>query len=148
METKSHHIVVDFWGCQMGMGTITSTLRYLLAEIASASGLSIIHSFVNISEPDLIQGVGLTTEGHIVFRMIPAQNYVSVSLSFSKGDKGKPEDVIDLLFREFKAESFNLLAVDQGLEANSSGIRVVGFRHGDLADQIPIPFPPSSTGEA
>ena len=147
MDTKSRHFVVDFWGCRLGLNASTSTLRYLLAEVAGAVDAKLLHSFVSVLSLNLIVGVGLTEEGHLAFRMLPDQNYVS--FSFSGCGRIKLEEVVSLLFHELKAESYNLAAIDQGVTSNPNGINIVGFRHGDLKDKVPVPFPPmsSATGE-
>ncbi|MBL4826777.1 MAG: adenosylmethionine decarboxylase [Spongiibacteraceae bacterium] len=112
MKTKSQHLLVELFDCNVETLKDQSLLTALLNQAAVAANVTIVQSVFHQFSPQGVTGVVIIEESHLSIHTWPEYAYASVDF-YTCGD-GLPEKAFAVIAAGLEAQRSELLMIDRG----------------------------------
>ncbi len=122
METKSQHLLVELFECDIESLKNKSLLKKLLNDAAVAANVTIVQSVFHQYSPQGITGIVIIEESHLSIHTWPEYGYASVDF-YTCGD-GIPEKALKVIQAGLNAERSETLMIDRGKSLTESAMEV------------------------
>ncbi len=112
METKSQHLLIELFGCNIDALEDRALLTNLLEEAAVAADVTIVQSVFHQYSPQGVTGVVIIEESHLSIHTWPEYGYASVD--FYTCGNGEPEKALHVIQNGLDAKRSEVMMVDRG----------------------------------
>ena len=120
MDTTGRHLLVEYLRCSPDALNDVTRIQELMERAAIAAKTTIVGSFFKPFQPQGVSGVVVVQESHLSIHTWPEVGYAAVDF-YTCGD-GDPMDAHAVLLAGLKAQAFEMMQVDRGLNASSRGM--------------------------
>jgi len=122
METRSNHLLVEFFDCNKSILQSQTMIENLMNAAAKASNVTILQSAFHKFSPQGITGIIIISESHLSIHTWPEYGYASVDF-YTCGD-GNPENAYEVLLQGLEAKHSEKIMVGRGLSLNNSSMKL------------------------
>ena len=122
METKSQHLLVELFECDIESLEDKPLLEKLLNDAAAAANVTIIQSVFHQYSPQGVTGIVIIEESHLSIHTWPEYGYASVDF-YTCGD-GLPEKALKVIKAGLNAARSETLMVDRGKSLTEPSMEV------------------------
>ncbi len=113
MESLGRHLLVEFYGCDVGILNKATTVKELMEEAARAARATVVDSFVHQFSPFGVSGVVVIAESHLTIHTWPEYGYAAVDL-FTCGEDVDPWKCYYFLHEALKAKNATTIELRRG----------------------------------
>ncbi len=122
METKSQHLLVEYFKCDADTLEDKTLIESLLNQAAEAANVTIVQSVFHKYSPQGVTGVVIIEESHLSIHTWPEYGYASVDF-YTCGD-GLPEKAHEVILEGLSAKRSEMLMVDRGLSMSDQAVQI------------------------
>lgn len=122
METKSQHLLVELFDCDMEALKSKNLLKNLLEKAAKAANVTIVQSVFHQYSPQGVTGIVIIEESHLSIHTWPEYGYASVD--FYTCGEGVPEKALSVIQEGLRSERAEILMIDRGKSLTNTAMKV------------------------
>ena len=122
METKSQHLLVELFECNLEALKSKDLLQNLLEKAAEAAQVTIVQSVFHQYSPQGVTGIVIIEESHLSIHTWPEYGYASVDF-YTCGD-GLPEKALSVIKEGLISKRAEVMMVDRGKSLTTSAMEV------------------------
>lgn len=113
MSPIGTHYLIDFWGVSPAILNSPTWLAKTMTVAIKRGQLTEVDRVTKWFDPQGVTMIGVLAESHISFHTYPEERYIAVDI-YSCGQRGRPEEAIDVLMEHFAPESFDIRQITRG----------------------------------
>ena len=122
MDTKSQHLLVEYFECNSNTLEDNDLIEALLNQAAQAANVTIVQSVFHKYSPQGVTGVVIIEESHLSIHTWPEYGYASVDF-YTCGD-GLPEKAHEVITKGLSARRSEKLMIDRGLSMKTQSVKI------------------------
>lgn len=122
MDTKSQHLLVELFSCDIEALQDKILLTELLHKAALAADVTIVQSIFHQYSPQGITGIVIIEESHLSIHTWPEFGYASVD--FYTCGEGNPEKALHVIQRGLNSERTEIIKIDRGMSLTGTAMKV------------------------
>ena len=112
MDTKSLHVIAEFWDCEVDL-TDVGFLRDHMVVAANEANANPINIFANSFTPPGVTVLIAVEESHLSIHTWPVEKYAAIDI-FTCGDNTDPDKAIDYLRYVLNPQTVHVARVERG----------------------------------
>jgi len=114
VDTKSTHILAEYWGIHPSLLSDVEQLRNALLVAAGVAHAKAVDSVFHTFDHKGVTGVIVVEESHFAIHTWPEKGYVACDF-FTHGEECDPMAAHNVLIEVLGVEKWHLLEVDRGI---------------------------------
>ena len=122
MDTKSQHLLVELFDCDIEALKSKNSLKNLLEKAAKAANVTIVQSVFHQYSPQGVTGIVIIEESHLSIHTWPEYGYASVD--FYTCGEGVPEKALSVIQEGLCSERAEILMIDRGKSLTNTAMKV------------------------
>jgi len=118
LNTSGRHLLVEYIGCDFDVLNDADQIETLMKAAAIAAKTNIVFSKFKPFQPQGVSGVVVVEESHLSIHTWPEYGYAAIDF-FTCGE-GDPKDAHEVLKRGLRAQHFEMIFVERGLDLSGA----------------------------